>query len=350
MKDLYEVLKLRKDATSDEIKKSYRKLAFQCHPDKNKSPEARSQFREISEAYEILSHSSKKETYDRFGYEAVSNQEAPINPLDLFQSLFNVDFSRHMNQNVFFFSDLSSGGLSEIPFHTRVHTLELTIDELYSGTQKEFEIPHKNESGIYERTKYVLNIKAGTKDKEYLSVKGGGDYNLQTRSHDDLRIQIQEGVHPLYRRQDNDLYREHTISLCDALCGPDIVVDHFGETLRIEIQSLVKPNSLYQVVGQGMPLKKGTHAELAPDSESVPEFGNLILDLKIEFPTYLTDTQKGYLQQILGASPQEETEDTDDPEETPHSGTLVEAHYFKDKDEVMKEYLQEDEEAGCALQ
>jgi len=124
------------------------------------------------------------------------------------------------------------------------------------------------------------------------------------------------------------------------------VIDHFGETLRIEIQSLVKPNSLYQVVGQGMPLKKGTHAELTPDSETVPDFGNLIVDLKIEFPTYLTDTQKGYLQQILGSSPPEEIEET----ETPHSGTLVEAHYFKDKDEVMKEYLQEDEEAGCALQ
>ena len=346
MKDLYEVLNLRKDATSDDIKKSYRKLAFQCHPDKNKSPEARTHFREISEAYEILSHGSKKETYDRFGYEAASNQEAPINPLDLFQSLFNVDFSGHLNQNVFFFSDLSSGGLGDIPYHTMVHTLELTIDELYSGTQKEFEIPHTNEDGIIQRTKYVLNIKAGTQDKEYLSVKGGGNYNPQTRSHEDLRILIQETIHPLYRRQGHDLYREHTISLCDALCGPELVIDHFGETLRIEIQSLVRPNSLYQVVGQGMPLKKGAHAELTPDSESVPDFGNLIVDLKIEFPTYLTDTQKGYLQQILGSSPPEETEET----ETPHSGTLVEAHYFKDKDEVMKEYLQEDEETGCSLQ
>ena len=341
---MYEVLNIHKDATSDDIKKSYRKLAFQCHPDKNKSPEARSQFREISEAYEILSHGAKKETYDRFGYEAVSNQEAPINPLDLFQSLFNVDFSGHMNQNVFFFSDLSSGGLSEVPFHTMVHTLELTIDELYSGTQKEFEIPHKNEAGIYQRTKYVLNIKAGTHDKEYLSVKGGGDYNSHTHTHDDLRIQIQETDHPLYRRQDNDLYREHTISLCDALCGTDIVVDHFGETLRIGIQTLVKPNSLYQVVGQGMPLKKGSQSELAPDSDSVPEFGNLVLDLKIEFPTYLTDTQKGYLQHILRSSHHDGSEDTS------HRGTLVEAHYFKDKDEIMKEYLQEDDETGCSLQ
>ena len=57
-KDLYDVLNLRKDATSDEIKKSYRKLAFQCHPDNNKSPEARTHFREISEVYEILSNGS----------------------------------------------------------------------------------------------------------------------------------------------------------------------------------------------------------------------------------------------------------------------------------------------------
>ena len=99
MKDLYHILNLNKSATDTDIKKSYRKLAFQCHPDKNKSEEAKIQFKNISEAYEILSKPDKRRMYDQFGYDAVSESNGPhINPMDLFQSLFNVDFTNITEQ------------------------------------------------------------------------------------------------------------------------------------------------------------------------------------------------------------------------------------------------------------
>ena len=342
MKDLYSILNISKNANGDEIKKSYRKLAFQCHPDKNKASTAQTQFQEISEAYDILSNPQKRSTYDRFGYETVQGMnEIPINPLDLFQSLFNVDFGS-LNQNVFFFSDLSPFGFMGDPPHTMIYMLELTLEELYTGTQKEFVINHKNESGIYKETKYVLNIKPGTQDKEHLSVKGGGDYNPHLQTNENLIIKIKELSHPIYNRQGNDLYKEHTISLCDALCGPQIITDHFGETLHIDIQHIVKPNSLYQVLGKGMPIKRGTTHELVPASDTeCGDCGNLILDLKLEFPEYISEKRKGYLRQILGS-------EVLAPEEP---CTVLQAYYFKDKEDVMKDYLQEEEEdRGCLQQ
>ena len=207
MKDLYSLLHVPTNANDSEIKKSYRKLAFQCHPDKNNSSEAAAQFREISEAYDILSDEKKRKMYDQFGYDTIKESNAtPINPLDLFQSLFNVDFGRAMDTNVFFFSDLSPfGALHEIPQHSLMYTLELTLEELYSGTQKEFTIQSKDQHGIFKETKYVLNIKAGTKHKEHLVVSGGGHYNPLRKTHDDLVVSIKELEHSLYKRQEDNL-------------------------------------------------------------------------------------------------------------------------------------------------
>ena len=108
-KDLYEVLGITKNATEKDIKKAYRKLAFEYHPDKNTTEEAQQIFTKIGEAYDILSNKEKKNMYDNYGYESIKENNFPtINPLDLFQSLFNVDFTQQLKGNVFMFSDLSS--------------------------------------------------------------------------------------------------------------------------------------------------------------------------------------------------------------------------------------------------
>ena len=88
---LYKLLNLEKSATSDEIKKSYRKLALKHHPDRNPNnkEEAEKRFKEISGAYEILSDEQKRKTYDQFGLDAVKNNGgADINPFDIFNNLF----------------------------------------------------------------------------------------------------------------------------------------------------------------------------------------------------------------------------------------------------------------------
>ena len=178
MKDLYKILNINKSSTDNEIKKAYKKLAFQYHPDKNKSSDAESKFREISEAYDILMNTDKRRMYDNFGYDSISGDIPQINPLDLFQSLFNVDFTglgENMNSNIFVFSDLSS-----MPFMNSnpimKYNLECSLEELYHGTQKEFSIFHNTKEISNKSTKYVINVKRGSKNDDNIVVKEGGNY------------------------------------------------------------------------------------------------------------------------------------------------------------------------------
>ena len=345
-KDLYSLLNLKPSATDTEIKKNYRKLAFQCHPDKNKSDKAQEQFRDISEAYQILSNPQRRKRYDQFGYDTVNDTVAPIDPMELFSKILNVDFGQQMNQNVFFFSDLSPfGALQEVPANSLLHTLSLTLEELYSGTQKEFQVDAKDSHGSFKATKYVLNIKAGSKGKEHLVVNSGGHFNPLKGSHDDLVVQIKEIPHTVYTRQGDDLLKQCSISLSDALCGTDMTFTHFGQPLKVQVSDIIKPNSIYQVWEKGMPIK--TSGSLGDGSTPSSSHGNLLLDLSIVFPEFLSDQNKDYIRKILDGDNEPNEED-----ETPEEPCMVlQAYYYKDKDDVIKELLNEDTtNDACALQ
>ena len=343
MKDYYRILEVSKDCVETDIKKAYKKLAFQYHPDKNKSDDAEPKFREISEAYDILSNADKRRMYDNFGYESVSGDIPQINPLDLFQSLFNVDFTglgEGMNSNIFVFSDLSS-----LPFgplqHKMTYNLKCSLEELYHGTQKEFHIPHlskKNKGeAIKKSTKYVINVKKGSKQGDNIVVKEGGNYIPQLDVTEDLVIQIVEVDHIKFKRKDNDLYIVEGLTLCESLTGIDICVDHFDGPLKVKISDIVKPNQMFQVFNKGMPIK---HDNKSLGNGTDTEYGNLIIDLQIEFPESLGEKQMEYLKKILVQL-----------DRKPKEGQLVQAYYYKGKEEVQKEFMNEEEGgSGCIQQ
>jgi len=338
MKDLYKILNIDKSVTDNEIKKAYKKLAFQYHPDKNKSPDSENKFREISEAYDILMNTDKRRMYDNFGYDSISGDIPQINPLDLFQSLFNVDFTglgENMNSNIFVFSDLSS-----MPFMNSnpvmKYNLECSLEELYHGTQKEFSIQHNTKEISNKSTKYVINVKKGSKNGDNIVVKEGGNYIPQINLTEDLLIQIVEKEHPRYKRKENDLYIIENITLCEALTGVNISINHFDKPINVKINHIVKPNQMFQVFNKGMPIK---HDNQSLGDGSDKNYGNLILDLQIEFPESLGEKQKDYLKKILIQF-----------ERVPKEGQLVEAYYYKGKDEVVKEFINKDEDMGCIQQ
>jgi len=339
MKDLYSILNVSKSSNDSEIKKSYKKLAFQYHPDKNKSKDAEIKFKEISEAYEILTNPDKRRMYDNFGYDAISGDLPPINPMDLFQSLFNVDFSglgETMNSNIFVFSDLSSMPFGPLQ-NKMTYNLECSLEELYHGTQKEFQIQHMTQKGI-KSTKYIINVKKGSKTGDNIVVKEGGNYISELGIIEDLVIQIIQIDHPKYKRKNNDLYIEEKITLSEALTGVQLYIEHLDGPLSVKISEIVKPNQMFQVFSKGMPIKQDDKT-LTDGNED--DFGNLIIDLIIIFPESLNDKQMGYLKKILVQLEREKKK-----------GKLVQAYYYKNKDEVVKELMNEEEEdsMGCIQQ
>ena len=339
MKDLYSILNVSKSSNDNEIKKAYKKLAFQYHPDKNKSKDAEIKFREISEAYEILTNPDKRRMYDNFGYDSISGDLPPINPMDLFQSLFNVDFTglgETMNSNIFVFSDLSSMPFGPLQ-NKMTYNLECSLEDLYHGTQKEFQIQHMTQKGP-KSTKYIINVKKGSKTGDNIVVKEGGNYISELGIIEDLVIQIIEIDHPKYKRKNNDLYIEEKITLSEALTGVELYIDHLDGPLSVKISEIVKPNQMFQVFNKGMPIK---HDEKSLTDGNKDDFGNLIIDLIIIFPESLSDKQMGYLKKILVQLEREKKE-----------GKLVQAYYYKDKDEVVKELMNDEEEdsMGCIQQ
>jgi DnaJ-class molecular chaperone len=349
MKDLYSILNVTKEAEEKEIKKSYKKLAFQYHPDKNKDPEAIPKFKEISEAYEILTKPDKKKMYDQFGYEAVSGQcEEFTSPIDLFQSLFNIDFTNQMGGgNIFMFSDLSSG-----PFppgfnlqSKMTYPLNMTLNELYNGTKKEFTINHRDRNGSFKNTNYVINIKKGSKHGDNIVVKEGGNFIPELNIIEDLVIQVVEQNHDLYKRKGDDLYIEHTISLAEALCGCNLTVDHLSGLIDITIDTIIKPNSLFRVKNKGMPVKEDQNKPRLTETCEDNEYGDLIIDLTILFPTKLDSKRIDILRKIFNYK------------EDLKSETSLVAYHYKDKGDIVKELMNEnlnqghmEEDGGCIQQ
>lgn len=328
MVDLYDILKVNKNSTTKQIKDSYKKLAFQYHPDKN--PGSEEMFQKISEAYDILSNDKKRKNYDLFGY----NQDiSTVNPVELFESLFNVDIlNNNLSSNIFFFSDLSNN-LFPTNKPCLKHVLNLTLKELYYGATKEFTIRHLTKKK-YEDTKYVINIKPGTKHKENIIVKEGGNYLEDLDMTEDLFIEINEIQDNNYKRKDNDLYIVKKISLLDALCDNEYSIKVFDKIITVQINDIIKPYHMYKVYDKGMPIKYDTNS--LSQSSDRKTHGDLIIDFNIEFPDDLTDDDKGYLMDIL--KQEKKTEE--------QSQELVEGYYFMNSQDVVKEIIDEDKDDG----
>mgnify|MGYP006128168125 FL=1 len=342
-KDLYQILGITKTASVKDIKKAYRALAFEYHPDKNNSIQAQDKFKELSEAYEVLSNADKRKSYDMYGYESMKGGYSEINPLDLFQSLFNVDFSKQMKGNVFMFSDLSSSPFGKID-HKMNYNIECSLNELYHGAKKEFSIKHKTKNGLLKTTKYIINIKRGSTQGDNIIVKEGGNYIPELSITEDLVIQVIELRDEKYQRKKNDLYIEKHITLVESLCGCQLQIDHFGEILDITLNDIIKPNTLYQVFNKGMPIKKDSDDNSLKDSSLIDEedkdYGNLIIDLIIDYPDNLSENVIHELKQIF------------EYEQNIKKDSLV-AYYYKDKEEIVKELMNETEEdngMGCIQQ
>ena len=254
-KSLYTTLGVSQNATSDEIKKAYRKLARQYHPDINKAKDAEEKFKEINAAYEILSDEKKRAQYDQFGDSmfggqnfsdfARSNQN--INLDDILSQIFGGGFQSGFGGGRGFGDAFGGfgGGFGEAFGEALDVTRAITIP---------FDLALLG--GNYQYDDFALKIPAGIKDGEKLRIKGKGKRSRNAVG--DLYLQVKVAESREYKIQDNVLMKSITIPLKVALFGGKIKVQTPYKELNLTIPQNTKNNQKFRVKEQGLKNRKSS--------------------------------------------------------------------------------------------
>lgn len=315
-KDYYDILGVSKSATTDEIKKAYKKLALKWHPDRNQDNKefAEEKFKEIAEAYEVLSDEEKRKIYDQFGEEGLKGGAMPggatfttgFDPYDLFSQFFPGGFGRRggmdgMHEGGFRTSifngfddfDMDFGGrMREKKMKDAIIELPLSLEDLYNGVEKNLKIT-RNITDEYGNTRkesknITLNIKPGYKSGTKIRFHGEGD--RRPGMTQDIVFVIKEKPHDRFKREGNDLIMDVNITLCEALTGFSKTIKTIQDkNLKISFTDVVTPNYVYTLHGYGM-----------PNSKNPSQKGALKIRFNTIYPTNLTDEQKEKIKEILG--------------------------------------------------
>ncbi|KAA8499892.1 DnaJ-like subfamily B member 4 [Porphyridium purpureum] len=328
--DYYAQLGVSRGCDEATLKKAYKKLAMQYHPDRNPDdPEtANRKFRDISHAYQVLSDPKKKEVYDRFGEQGINSgmDEVPqgpqfggsrgasfrshgpygenmhfVDPNDLFAQMFRgagaTDDMFGGSNSSFGFGGARGSNRRSMPMRPSKAPdievdLELTLEELFTGCQKRRKITRRVLDAASNRTMSLeeiitIDIKAGYKAGTKIRYEEKGD-ERPGEIPADIVFRIQEKPHERFTRDRDDLKHKHTLPLKEALSGAIVAVETLdGKKFRIQEREVVFPGKKTTLSGYGMPNSK------------TGQRGDLIIEYDVKFPHNLTDEQKKTLAEIL---------------------------------------------------
>ncbi len=300
-KDYYEVLGISREATTIDIKTTYKKLAFEYHPDRNPdNTEAEERFKEINEAYQVLSDEGKRAQYDSFGH--ISNEGGYrsnySNINDLFGDLFDEVFSSGGRSTAYRGNDLkydlqlefdeaafglakeikikkrklcdncegsgaeaggeticnTCGGKGAVAYSQGFFSINQSCSAC-SGRGKIITNPCKNCSGVgteYFEQKVQVNIPAGISNGARLKMRGEGEPGLGGGQSGDLYIRMIVKEHPLFERDGSNLFCEVPINFVQAALGDEIEVPVLKGTTKMKIPSGTQPGQSFRIKGKGL--------------------------------------------------------------------------------------------------
>ena len=297
--DYYQVLGVKKDASKEEIKKAYRKLAMKYHPDHTKGDKAAEEkFKKISEAYAVLSDEKKRKEYDTFGAEGFRQR---FSQEDIFRGFDFGDIFREFGFGGDFFSGRGRGSGMRFnfgggsPFGSQagqqqarmkgsdlVYELPLTLKEVANGTTKTISLQHQGYS-----QKVTVKIPKGLISGKKLRLAGKGSPSPVGGPPGDLFIQAKVLNDPSYRAEAYDLHMKQELKLSEAVLGTSISVSTLDDKkLSLKIPPGTRPGTKMRMPGHGLPHMKGNKK------------GDLYVKIQVKLPRKLTDEQRKLIEEL----------------------------------------------------
>jgi len=286
-KDYYKILGVDRKASDDEIRKAYRKLAKQYHPDYNPNDkQAEEKFKEINEAYEVLSDPKKRSYYDRVGsdYSQWQRRGAPgdfnwgdyggfhggstrVNMDDL-NDMFGGGFSDFF-QTIFGMGGARPSSRSQPQGYQQ--ELEISFEESYKGTTRLIE-----SNGKQKRVRIPAGVRTGSK----VRVAGAGPNGL------DLYLIIDVAEDSRFERRGNDIHTIATVDIFTAILGGEAEVETFEGKIKLNVPAGTQPEQVFRLAGRGI-----------PHVRNPKEKGDMFVKLKVQVPKYLSSKQRELIEE-----------------------------------------------------
>jgi molecular chaperone DnaJ len=348
-RDYYEVLGVPRSANDDELKSAFRTLARQCHPDVSSDPDAEEKFKEINEAYAVLSDSEKRAAYDRFGHAGVNTQGMPdfsnIDLSDILEGLFGFGGfggfggmgGRRVRNAPRRGADLSS-------------RVKLTFEEAAFGIEKEIQITRDEQCqtcngsgakpgtspvtcpqcngqgetrqvhqtllgsmvqvvtcsrcngtgevietpcdtchgrGLERKTvKKLVNIPPGVSDGVQIRLAGEGQPGTHGGPHGNFYLEIEVEKHPFFRRAGDDILLDLDINIAQAVLGDEIRIPTLNGDVELRIPPGTQPGKIFRLRGRGIPHLRGSGT------------GDQLVTVSVQIPTRLNAEQRELFEQL----------------------------------------------------
>ena len=293
--DYYKVLGVDKNASPDDIRKAYRKLARKHHPDLNPNDkEAHKKFQQINEANEVLSDREKRKKYDQYGkdwqhaeqFEQARQSQQRSRGFE--GGSFSGDFGEGEFSDFFrsMFGDVGGGGFRgrQTKFRGEDYhaELQLNLSDIYRTHQQVLTVNGKN---------IRITIPAGVENGQQIKIKGYGSDGINGGPNGDLYITFHVINNAQFKRMGDDLYTDVDLDLYTAVLGGDITVDTLGGKVKLPVKPETQNGTKVRLKGKGFPVYK-----------KEGEFGDLIITFQLKIPTNLTATQKELFEQLAKSS------------------------------------------------